>query len=314
MANVFSVNPVILFFQAIAALLLLATTICKGLQWQNPHIDYRELSQRINSWWVMVAMFGVALWFGQTVSIVFFAVLSFIALKEYFSIIPTRRVDRRILFWTYLSIPLQYYWVSIGWYGMFIVFIPVYMLLFVPFRMVLTGDFKNYLRAVGSIHWGLMITVFSISHIAYLLVLPGAENSASTVGAGLVLFLVFLTQINDVAQYIWGKLFGRQPIVPQISPNKTWAGFLGGLLTASMLGALVSPILTPMDALFGALSGALIAAGGFIGDVSISALKRDLGIKDSSQLIPGHGGILDRLDSLTYTAPLFFHLVHYLIF
>jgi len=241
--------------------------------------------------------------------------LSFLALKEYLSLIPTRRADRRVLAWAYLSIPFQYLWVWIEWYGMFIIFIPVYVFLFLPLRMVTIGETAGFLKAAGTIHWGLMITVFSISHIAFLLVLPNTAPAtaatATVFGAGLVLYLVILTELNDVAQYVWGKSFGERKILPTVSPNKTVAGFLGGLGTTALLGLALAPLLTPLTILEGLGAGILIGASGFVGDVTISAMKRDLGIKDTGSILPGHGGILDRVDSLTYTAPLFFHFIRY---
>ena len=142
--------------------------------------------------------------------------------------------------------------------------------------------------------------------------LPAKGFSAG--GAGLVLFLVFLTQFNDVAQYVWGKLFGKHKIVPKVSPNKTWQGFLGGVFTTTVCAVLLSGLLTPLSLPMAVAAGLLISISGFIGDVTISALKRDIGVKDSGSLLPGHGGILDRVDSLTYTAPLFFHFIHYFYF
>jgi phosphatidate cytidylyltransferase len=248
----------------------------------------------------------------RTVSLLFFAFVSFLALKEYLSLIPTRRADRRAIFWAYLAIPVQYYWVARGWYGMFIVFIPVYMFLLLPMRMILIGETKDFLRAVGTLHWGLMTTVFSISHMAYLMVLGETANPAHGGGGAMVLFLVFLTQFNDVAQYVWGKTLGRHKVVPTVSPKKTLEGLVGGVLTTVVLAWLLGPVLTPLSALHSLSAGLLIGLAGFIGDVTISALKRDLQIKDSGTLLPGHGGMLDRIDSLTFTAPLFFHFFKYL--
>ncbi len=272
--------------------------------------DCTELVQRIKSWWVMVTVFTCAMLLSRNVSLGFFGFISFLALKEYLSIIPTRRADRRVLFWAYLAIPLQYYWVAQEWYGMFIIFIPVYVFLFLPMRMVLIGETRRFLHAAGTLHWGLMTMVFSISHLAYLLVLPATDNF-TVGGAGLVLFLVFLTQFNDVSQYVWGKLFGRHRIIPKVSPNKTWEGFVGGVLTTTLFAALLADLLTPMSMERAVLAGLIIGTSGFIGDVTVSALKRDIGVKDSGGLLPGHGGILDRIDSLTYSAPLFFHYIWY---
>ncbi|MCS6896573.1 MAG: phosphatidate cytidylyltransferase [Nitrospira sp.] len=295
----------------IVGILILASVITALLRHLHPDRSYIELSQRIRSWWIMLGIFAGAMLLSRTASIVLFAFVSFLALKEYFSLIPTRRADRRVLFWAYAAIPIQYYWVQAEWYGMFIIFIPVYLFLLLPMRMVMVGETKDFLRAAGTLHWGLMTMVFSISHAAFLLALPAERNPAAG-GAGLVLYLVFLTQLNDVAQYVWGKSTGRHKIIPKVSPNKTWEGFLGGLATTTVLAWFLAPHLTPLGTWESIAAGLLIALGGFIGDVTISALKRDIGVKDSGSLLPGHGGILDRIDSLTYTSPLFFHFVYYL--
>jgi phosphatidate cytidylyltransferase len=152
-----------------------------------------------------------------------------------------------------------------------------------------------------------MMTVFALSHTAMLL----AFGTARGYGAGPLLFLVALTQFNDVAQFTWGKLFGRHKILPSVSPKKTWEGFLGGFVTSVAVAGLVGPYLTPMNMHWSLLAGAIIAIAGFLGDVTLSATKRDLGVKDASNLIPGHGGILDRVDSLIYAAPVFFHFINY---
>lgn len=309
-----STNPTLLWaLGGILAILVVASVFIFALRRAKPERDFSELSQRVKSWWVMVAVFSAALLMSRNISIVFFALVSFLALKEYLSLIPTRRADRSVLFWAYLAIPIQYLWVAQEWYGMFIIFIPVYVFLFLPMRMVLIGETREFLRAAGTLHWGLMTTVFSLSHLAYLLVLPAKPGHAAG-GAGLLLFLVFLTQFNDVLQFVWGKTIGRHKIIPKVSPNKTWEGFLGGVSTTALIALAIGPHLTPLDGGQSLIAGLLIGLSGFIGDVTISALKRDIGVKDASDLIPGHGGILDRVDSLTYTAPLFFHFVYYLHF
>ncbi len=295
---------------AVFAVLMAGSLITWRLRAKHPDKDYKELVLRVRSWWVMIAVVFTALVVSDTAAIVLFAVISFLALKEFFSIVPTRLTDRRAVFWSYVAIPIQYYWVATGWYGMFIIFIPVYLFLFLPMRMVLTGDTKGFIRSAGTLHWASMVSVFCISHIAYLLVLPVKNPNAGNIG--LVLFLLVLTQFNDVCQYVWGKQFGRHKIIPKVSPNKTVEGFLGGLLSVTLAAGILAPLLTPLNVGYGLVAGLLIGVAGFIGDVVISSVKRDLQIKDSGTLIPGHGGILDRLDSLIYTAPLFFHFIYYL--
>lgn len=300
-----------LAFLAIVLLLVTGSLISIWLKQTRPEKNYRELRQRVRTWWFIVAFFMMGVLFNRTVSVCVFGFVSFLAFKEYLSLIPTRRADHRVLFWAYIAIPVQYFWVWMGWYGLFIIFIPVYMFLLLPMRMILIGETQGFLRAIGTLHWGLMITVFSLSHMAFLLVLP-PENNPTGGTMGLLVYLVFLTELNDVAQYIWGKSFGKVKISPKVSPNKTLAGLLGGILTTTLLAFVLAPWLTPLVPQEALLAGVLIGLAGVSGDLSISAIKRDLGVKDSGNTLPGHGGILDRLDSLTYTAPLFFHFVYYL--
>lgn len=303
---------VVLF--GILGLLVLSSIIAFILTKVKWDKDFTEVNARIKSWWVMAFVFTFAILINHNVSLIFLAFLCFLAFKEYLSLIPTNRAHRKILFWAYLAIPIQFYWIYIGWYGMFIIFIPVYMFLFLPIQMILIGENKGFLRTMGSVHWGLMIMVFGLSHLAYLLVLPGTSGTNAVAGAGLVLYIVILTQCNDVAQFIWGKMLGKHKVIPKVSPNKTWEGLIGGVLTTTGLALLLAPLLTPLTLPATLFTGFLIGLTGFIGDVNISSLKRDLGIKDTGQTIPGHGGILDRVDSLTYTAPLFFHFIRYFYF
>lgn len=295
----------------IFAMLLVASVAVALLQRAKPEKDFRELQQRVRSWWIICVLFLGAVLLGGAAGLLLFALISYLALKEYFSLIPTRRVDRRVLFWAYLAIPIQYFWIYIGWYGMFIIFIPVFMFLIVPIRLVSLQETKGFLRAAGMIQWGLMVTVFCLSHAAWFFV-PTTDNYNTIAGgASLAFFLVALTELNDIAQYCWGKRLGKRKIIPGVSPNKTWAGFWGGVGTSAVLSFLLAPYFTPMDTVSALVVGVGIGIFGFLGDVSMSAVKRDLGIKDSGSILPGHGGILDRVDSLMFTAPLFLHFMLY---
>jgi phosphatidate cytidylyltransferase len=302
-------------FGGIVAILLLASAVTAVLIATRPEKNYVELKLRIQTWWWLVAILFLALTFHRGIAVTVMAVVSFMAFKEFLSIAPTRRADNSVLLLAYLAIPMQYLWVGMSWYGMFIIFIPVYMFLLLPMRMVIIGETQGYLRAAGTIQWGLMTTVFSLSHMAYLLNMPvhfGLHGAVT--GEMLVFYLLVLTQLNDVAQYLWGKALGKKKVLPTVSPNKTVGGLLGGIATTTLLAWLLAPWFTPMSDLHAVLAGLLISMFGFIGDVVISAVKRDIGVKDSGNLLPGHGGILDRLDSLTYTAPLFFHFIYYLYY
>ncbi|MGE0199536.1 MAG: phosphatidate cytidylyltransferase [Candidatus Melainabacteria bacterium] len=310
-------NPVTQMALIIIGLLTLSTLLVEGLKRAKPSGDFQELAQRINAWWVMAGFFLLSMAIHPDAALVLFAVMSFLALKEYFTLIHTRMADHRALLWAFFAIPIQYWWIHIQWRAMVIIFIPVYLFLFIPFRLLLTGQTQGIVDAMARIQWGLMACVFCISHVAFLLITPA---SAMTPGGGraLVLFLVFLTELNDVAQYTFGKLlggrlFGDHRVAPSISPKKTWEGLLGGIITTMALAPALS-FLTGFP-LWGSLAaGFIIGVSGFVGDLVMSAVKRDVGVKDSSQLIPGHGGMLDRIDSLTYTAPLFFHFCNYFFY
>ena len=154
--------------------------------------------------------------------------------------------------------------------------------------------------------------VFGLSHLAYMMTLDPV-NGNEVGGRELVLYLVLLTELNDILQYLWGKTMGKTKIVPKVSPNKTVEGFLGAFVTVSVLAVAFS-FLTPFTGYQALLAGMLISSAGFIGDVVISMVKRDIGVKDSGNMLPGHGGILDRVDSLIYTTPLFFHYVYFLYY
>ena len=292
----------------IFGVLILATLIIFVLRKCRPQRNWVELQQRVNSWWVIICLFSLAMLSPKWLALTFFGFISFLSLKEYLTLAPTRRSDSMPLLWMYAAIPVQYLWTGMAWYGMFIIFIPVYVFLFLPARMVIAGDTKGFLHSASVMHWGMMTTVFALSHVAYLMTLPGADASA---GALLVFFLVALTELNDIAQYLWGKSLGRIRVTPKVSPNKTLAGLLGGIFTTMLLAVILGPLLTPMSYLHSLVAGLIIGASGFCGDVVMSAIKRDFGVKDSGKLLPGHGGILDRLDSLIYTAPLFFHFYYY---
>lgn len=300
-----------LLFIALAvifSLLIFASLINGLLVCCRPQKDWRELTLRIRTWWIIILFFSLAMISPRWLALTLFALVSFLALKEFLTLIPSRRSDRMPLLWMFLAIPISYWFIGCNWYGMFIIFIPVYAFLFLPARMVLTGNTDGFLRAASQHHWALMTTVFAFGHVSYLLVLP---DGGGQTGALLVLFLVGLTEFNDIAQYLWGKSLGRIKVTPRVSPNKTLAGLVGGVASTALAAMILGPLITPMSWSMALAAGLIIGVTGFCGDVVMSAVKRDIGVKDSGTLLPGHGGILDRLDSLIFTAPVFFHFIRY---
>lgn len=300
-------------FGGVAAVLLLASavgaTLKRTVAQGRPHPVIDNLNARVNAWWVMVGAIGAAFVFGAAGVVLLFALVSICALREFITLLDTRRSDRAAVAAAFFVVlPLQYLFVRIGWYGMFAVFIPVYAFLVLPILATLGGDTKRYLERTAQLQWGLMVGVFCISHIPALTLLqiPGFGGRQLL----LVAFLVIVVQGSDVLQYVWGKLFGRHAVAPTLSPSKTWEGLLGGVASATALGALLHPI-TPFSAGEAAALSFVLCTMGFLGGLVMSAIKRDRGVKDWGQLIEGHGGMLDRLDSLVFAAPVFFHLVRY---
>jgi phosphatidate cytidylyltransferase len=272
-----------------------------------------EMMLRTKSWWVMASIFVTAALVHPLISFTAFAFLSFLALRELSSISKNARTeDRSIVFVAYLAIPIQYFLAYMAWHSAFLMFIPVFMFALIPFLLVLRGQTQDIARSMSVIPTHLMLTVFSISHLAYLLSLPDL-NGFEVGGRGLLLYVVFLTEMNDVFQFTWGKLLGKRKIIEKISPNKTWEGFYGGLLS-TIAAAYFLRFLTPFSDGVALLCGLLIACTGFVGDTIVSAIKRDFGLKDTGTLIKGHGGILDRIDSLVISAPFFFYFVYLLYY
>ena len=303
----------VLLFAGLAVVLAVATaigwTLKRFLAEGAPHPTIDNLNARINAWWVMVVVIGLGAALGRTALVVLFALVSFFALREFLTLAPTRRGDHLALsFAFFFVLPVQYYLVAIEWYGLFAIFVPVYVFLALPILAALRSDITRFLERTAVVQWGVMISVYCISHVPALLMLqiPRYEGRSLL----LVLFLLAVVQASDVLQYVCGKLFGRRKVAPQLSPSKTLAGLVGGAASAIALGAALGR-LTPFGVVGAAGIAAVIVAMGFLGGLVMSAIKRDLGVKDWGAMIEGHGGMLDRLDSVCFAAPVFFHLTRY---
>ncbi|MBX3568617.1 MAG: phosphatidate cytidylyltransferase [Rhizobiaceae bacterium] len=268
-----------------------------------------NLNQRIKAWWVMVAIIAIAFFFGKDGMTVLFALISFAALREFVTLTHTRRSDHWVLLAMFaVIIPIQYWLVWTAWYGLFTIFVPVYCFLLMPAVTALQGDTERFLERVAAQQWAVMLSVYCVSHVPALLTLqvPGFEGRMML----LIAFLIITVQGSDVLQYVFGKLFGRHRVAPLVSPSKTWEGLVGGIGAASLLGGAIS-FLTPFGPVQAALVAFLICLMGFLGGLVASAIKRDQGVKDWGHLIEGHGGMLDRADSIVFAAPVFFHIVRY---
>lgn len=289
----------------IYAVLAGATAISATVQQVRPHLNLGEVTLRIRSWWVMVIVFTTSLLIHPKLSVAFFALVGALALREFLRIEQT--TGRTIGLIAYPALVAQYALVAMGRLD-YMVLILLLTALAVPAVLAIQGRVESFAATTGTALLGILLTVFALGHAAYLLALPQAAASPAG-AAGTLMYLVVLTQVNDVAQFLWGKALGRRQVAPTVSPNKTVAGFVGGIATTAALSGGLGLLLTNFTLIQGVALGAGIAAAGFVGDLTMSAIKRDAGVKDTGSLLPGHGGVLDRVDSLIFTAPLFFHFL-----
>ena len=260
---------------------------------------------RVESWWAMVALISLALIVGRIGVLLLFAFASFAALREFLTLTAKNRADHMSLALAFFAIlPLQYLFIGLGWVGVYTVFIPVYAFLLLPIVSALRGSHDRFLVRVAETQWGLMITVFCVSHVPALMNLdvPGyAERSLL-----LIAFLVIVVQLGDLLDFWFGRRIGRHRIAPDLSP-KTWEGMICGIAAAALVGGLLAWI-TPFG-LFGAMAMAALASlTGMMGNLVFAAIKRDRGVSDWSHLIPGQGGFVDQLDSVIFAAPVFYHV------
>jgi len=278
----------------------------KRVHSERAKLTLAGINARLLGWWGMIAIFVVSTWLGQASTYVLFALSSFWALREFITLTPTRLADHRALFLSFfVVIPIQYYLLAIDWYGFFVVFIPVYAFLILPARSAVVGDCERFLERAAKIQWGLMVCVYCLSYAPALLSLKitGYEGQ----NAKLLFWFVLVVETNDVLQFLWGNWLGRHFIAPKVSPNRTWEGFVGGVVCAVLLGTALHGV-TPFTAAQAAWMSLAITFMGFAGGMTLSAIKRDRGVKAFGTGLVGQGGVLDRIEAICFAAPILFHL------
>jgi len=279
----------------------------------------------LRTWWMLAALVSVGLLFGRLGICLLLLGASCAAWNELTRMLGPREEDRLAIHAGYVLIVLNYTLILLDKGNLYLVFLPVAGILVLAFCLLSQGEPKGYISSAGALLWGLLFLGYGVSHAAYLTILPAA--STGPMGpAGWILFLVILTESDDIFQAVIGRLFGshkRHRISPVISPNKTWEGFIGGFLVILVLALLLAPWFTTLTAQAGpinlpdslqaivapALVAVLISIAGFFGDINMSAIKRDSGVKDSSGMLPGMGGIIDRIDSISMTAPVYVYFI-----
>jgi len=300
-------------FIGVLGVLVIASSVGAFLRWKlaanGPNATIDNLNARVKAWWVMVIVLGIAFAIGKIGVIVLFAIVSFLSLREFATLVYTRRGDHRALAIAFfIVLPLQYVLVGMDWYGLYAILIPVYVFLFLPIFAALSPDTTRFLERAAKLMYALMLCVYCISYVPALLTLhiPGFSGR----NVLLIAWLIVVVQASDVLQYVFGKLFGRHRIAPALSPSKTIEGFAGGVVSSTAIGCALYP-LTPFTPAQAALIAVIVNLMGFCGGLVMSAIKRDRGVKDWGTLIEGHGGMLDRLDSIVFAAPVYFHMIRY---
>ena len=301
----------------IASVLTLLTAATAVGQFLKRHPDrgldpaaVNTFNLRLRGWWIMCTVLAAAFWLGTTSTVVLFFLVSFWALREFITLTPTRKGDHRALFWVFfLFTPLHYVLVGMNRYDIFSVFLPVYATLFVLARVAVAGDYKRFLERTAKIQAGLVVCVYCLSFAPALLHIPlGSQTGGGSNNFRLLFLLILLVQFADCMQYVWSRMLGRRLVAPEVSSNRTWEGLLGSATSTALLAAVLWWAAPPFEPWQAALAGFVIAIMGFAGGMTMSAIKRDRGVKDYGTLVVGHGGVLDRIDSICFAAPVFYHI------
>jgi len=270
----------------------------------------------LRTWWLLMGLLAAAIVVGRAGVAVLFAAASLLGLREYLRMVPDAAADRVLAGVALAAVPVQYLWVLLGWFEALLAFLPLLVFLLLPALRIVQGRTEGFHRTVPALSWGLLLTVYGLSHTAYLAALPEPTNPVAG-PAGWLLYVVLLTETNDICQSLVGRRIGRRRFTPRVSPNKTVAGLVGGSACTVALAVGLAPVLTPLLLEHEVVPGLAVAAGyglvvalvGLLGDLVMSAVKRSVGVKDSGTTLPGQGGVLDRVDSLIVSGPVMLWLI-----
>jgi phosphatidate cytidylyltransferase len=266
------------------------------------------VNSRLRASWSIVAVFSVAFALGINALLVVFAVASFFALRNFVSLTPIRPADHWALVLAfYVVIPLQYILIGVRETGLFTVFIPVYLFLLLPVVMALKQDNERYLERIAKVQWGLMISVYCVSHAPAIVQLSAPDYGER--GPLLLVYFLLVLFVSDLLQVIAGATLGGTPL--KSDPQRTWAGIMVGAMGAGLLGTALW-WMTPFRWWQSTLMSMVVAGAGFTGTVVLMSVKKSLGARDWDTGIVPVRAVLDRLDALAFAAPVFFHLTAWL--
>lgn len=299
----------------VVGLLAIATIVGQVVK-RQPHLGLNAaaidtFNRRLRAWWIICSLLAIAFLFPPYLTVTLFGLMSFWALREFITLTPTRLGDHRALFWVFfLFTPLQFVLVAFNRYEMYSILIPVFAFLFIPARIAISGDAKRFLERVAKIQSGLLICVYCLSFAPALLYMPGVPEGGE---ARLLFFFVTMALLSEAFQFIWSQLYGRHVIAPTINAARTWEGLVGGSASTALVGMVFFWATPYADVWQAAFMSMVIAIMGFAGAMTMSAIKRDRGVRDYGTLVEGHGGVLDRIDAICFAAPVFYQVTRLLL-
>lgn len=296
-------------------LILGATVLTFLLRSRNRENEtYPKVLKIIGGWWIISAILVFTILIGGHGLTLLFLILSLLGLREFLAARKSEFITTPVLVALSLLTVAHYSFIVLGWKTFYLFIVPVMGFIYLPFFFLLRRRVTDLLSSLWAAQSGLMLCVYFLSFVPGIVFLndnPTALRKIDPVAAFLFLFLV--TELNDVFQFVCGKLFGKHKLVPELSPNKTLEGFVGGFVFTTFLSLLLGPYFLQLNLWQAGLMGGAISLSGMSGDLMFSAVKRTYGVKDFSDLIPGHGGALDRVDSLVFTAPTLYCLLYLFI-
>lgn len=265
----------------------------------------KELLDRTRSWYYLAAAMIVPILLGAAWVCCFFFLLSLFCFREYARAMGLS-TSSTSMYSLVAALVLIYFAILDHWFGLFTASWALGFCLILVVALIPDNP-QGYIQRVTLTIMGFALFGASLGHLAFI--------SNDELFRPILLWLLLCTELNDVFAYLAGKSFGRRKLLPNTSPNKTWGGAVGAVVLTSVVASLVGHFVfadTALDQPFHLLVlGLLISVLGQCGDLVISSFKRDLGIKDMASVIPGHGGLLDRFDSLLLVAPVVFHYINY---
>jgi phosphatidate cytidylyltransferase len=296
-------------------LLVGATLLTFFLRSRNRENEaYPKVLKIIGGWWIISAILIITILIGGHGLTLLFLLLSLLGLREFLAARNSEFINTPVIVALSLLTVAHYSFIILNWKTFFLFIVPVMSFIYLPFLFLLRRRVTDLLSSLWAAQSGLMLCVYFLSFVPGIIFLndnPTALRKIDPVSAFLFLFLV--TELNDVFQFVCGKIFGKHRLVPELSPNKTLEGFVGGLIFTTALAFLLGPYFLQLNFWQAGLAGIAISLSGMSGDLMFSAVKRTYGVKDFSDLIPGHGGALDRVDSLVFTAPTLYCLLYLFI-